>query len=703
MQGVILGTAGYMSPEQARGKPVDRRADVWAFGCVLLEMLGGRQVFGGETISDTLAAVLKSEPDWESLPKDTPHSVRHLLKRCLDKDAKQRLRDVGEARILLDRVIHGDIEEPTPVGATIETRTSGRNRVAWLAASFAIAAVVGLSAWTLKPDPPEAPLRKFSLAVEREDNAGPGDPSISPDGKMVVYLVDGKLWVQELDQLKPRRLDIAGSAEMPFWSPDAAYIGYLSDGKLWKIPVAGGTSVKLCDPKTTFTGGRGAVWGTDGRIVYTYGGSGLYEVNAQGGDPRLLYDVDPDLHGDYHEPSFLPGGRGILYIGHRINGSPDTIELWANGERKELVQVPKQRLWSPQYSSSGHIIYRRSGGNSGVWAVPFSLSKLEVTGDPFLVAAEGSDPTISSDGSLVYLRGESETEVIWRWVTHDGVVGDSVSVPMREYAEPVLSPDGTRLAVTEFDGDEVDIWIHDLTRHTRTRFTFDDGEQIQPEWSPDGKQIYYCAEDKDSVFVRAADGTGESRAVAKGSQPDVSDDGRYLVVTVEQPASREDIWYVELGDDPQPKQFLSTPAREGMARLSPDGRYLAYSSDESGEIEVYIKQFPGGEGKWQVSIDGGYWPVWARDGKTLFFRHGFCDIVEVPVETQPDLVLGSPRTIIDCGKSQLTSFFYRCYDVSADGSQFLMLQSLQPDVNTIDVGITVVENWVAEFERHASR
>ena len=461
--------------------------------------------------------------------------------------------------------------------------------------------------------------------------------------------------------------------------------------------------MKLCDPKTSFTGRRGAVWGADGRIVFSYGSSGLWEVSEQGGDPRLLYDVNPDTHGDYHEPSLLPGGRGILYVGHRINGSPDTIELWANGERKELVQVPKQRLWSPQYSSSGHIIYRRSGANAGVWAVPFSLSKLDVTGEPFLVAAEGVDPTVATDGTLVYLRGESESEVIWRWVNHDGVVGDSVSVPMREYAEPALSPDGTRLAVTEFDGDEVDIWIHDLTRHTRTRFTFDDGEQVLPEWSPDGKQIYYSGGDKDSVFVRAADGTGISRAITKGSQPNVSKDGRYLVVTVSHALMKEDIWYLELDDGAEPKQFLSTPAREGMARLSPDGRYIAYGSDESGEVEIYIKQFPGGEGKWQVSVDGGYFPVWARDGKTLYYRHSICDIVEVPVETQPELVLGNPRTIIDCNKSQLTSFFYRCYEVSADGSKFLMLQSLRPDVSKIDVGITVVENWAAEFEKHASR
>jgi serine/threonine-protein kinase len=696
VQGVILGTAGYMSPEQARGKAVDRRADIWAFGCVLLEMLTGRQTFGGETVSDTLASVLKSEPEWNSLPKDTPRAVTRLLRRCLDKDPRKRLRDIGEARIALERSING-VEEEVAAAAPVGARASWRGRAAWLAASVVVAAVVGTTAWTLKPDPPEPPLRKFSLAVERGDEGGPRHPVISPDGSSVAYAQGGRLWLQELDELQPRELAEAENADMPFWSPDGAYIGYLSDGKLWKVSVNGGTSVKICDPHPSFTGGRGATWGSDGNIVYSYGSSGLYEVTDQGGDPHLFHDINPDTDGDFHEPSFLPGGRGVLYIAHRVNGSPDTIELLADGERKVLVQVDGQRLWHPTYARSGHVIYRRSGANAGVWAAPFSLSSLDVTGEPFMIAAEGSYPSSSSDGTLVYLRGAGDSEVLLRWVDKNGELGDSLGFPAQNYAEQTFSPDGKRLAVVASDGDEVDIWLHDLERGTRTRFTFDEGPQVSPAWSPDGKRIYYHDISSDTIYVRATDGTGEPVAVARGRGPAVSSDGKHLAYHVQGGKSQEDIWYLPLEDGGRPTQFLATPAREGYVSISPDGNFIAYESNESGDYEVYIKRFPGGEGKWQVSIDGGDYPMWGKSGRSLFYSQNDCDVVRVQVETEPNLALGTPQTVVDCSEFRLMGRGLRTYAVMGDGERYLMLQMMRPDLNTIDIGITVVESWASEF------
>jgi len=701
VQGVILGTAGYMSPEQARGKVVDRRADIWAFGCVLLEMLTGRQTFAGETVSDALASVLKTDPEWDGLPADTPPAIERLLRRCLDKDPRQRLRDIGEARIILERTIRGELDEPAVAAPTEAGATgpSGRGRFAWLAASVVVAAVVGTTAWTLKPEPPQPPLRKFSLAVERNEDGGPDDPIISPDGRVVAYTVGGKLFVQELDELNPRELEADGATDMLFWSPDGEHIGYLSKGKLWKVPVSGGSSVKIADPRDTFAGGRGAVWGSDGRIIFTQANTkGMQVVSDQGGDPREFLAIDSVRVGDYHEPALLPGDKGVIYVVHRKDGSPDTIELLANGETKTLVHVEGQRLWYPKYSRSGHIVYRRSGSNKGIWAVPFSLSKLDVVGEPFLVAADGADPSVALDETLVYLRGEGDRAHVMRFAGRDGTEGETVGVPVLEYAEPAFSPDGRLLAVSEYDGEEVDIWVHDITRGTKTRFTFEDGEQIQPACSADGRLIYYTNAPKDSIYVRAADGTGAARAVVKGVFPDVSDDGRYLVYHMFTPGSESDIWYLELEDGAQPQQLVATPAREGAAVLSPDGQYFAYMSYESGSAEIYVKRFPSGEGKWQVSNDGGMWPQWSRDGSRLYYRHGDCDIVEVPVETESGLVLGAPRKIIDCSDLRLTSLFYRCYTESPDGQQLLMLQSVKPDMNTIDVGITVVENWAAEFE-----
>ena len=697
VQGVILGTAGYMSPEQARGKVVDRRADIWAFGCVLLEMLTGRQTFAGETVSDALASVLKTDPEWDGLPADTPPAIERLLRRCLDKDPRQRLRDIGEARIILERVIRGEVEETAAV-EHVQATSSGRGRIAWLAASVVVAAVVGTTAWTLKPESPEAPLRKFSLAVERTEEGGPDDPAISPDGRVIAYTVGGSLFVQELDELKPRELEVEGDADMLFWAPDGEHIGYLSQGKLWKVPVSGGSSVKICDPKENFAGGRGAVWGSDGRIIFTQANDkGMWVVSDQGGDPREFFALDAEKAGDYHEPSLLPGDKGIIYVVHRKDGSPDTIALLADGETKTLVQVEGQRLWYPKYSKSGYIVYRRSGSNKGVWAVPFSLSKLDVTGEPFLVAADGADPSVALDETLVYLRGEGDRAHVMRFVGRDGSEGDSVGIPVLEYAEPAFSPDGRLLAVSEYDGEEVDIWVHDITRGTKTRFTFEDGEQMQPAWSADGKYIYYSNAPSDSIFVRAADGTGAARAVVEGVSPVVSRDGRYLAYHTFETNTSADIWYLELKDDAQPQQLVATQAREGAVSISPDGRYFSYQSDESGSDEIYVKRFPSGEGKWQVSNDGGLWPQWSRDGTKVYYRHGACDIVEVPVETESGLVLGVPRKIVDCSDLKLTSLAYRCYAESPDGLQILMLQSVTQDYSNIDVGITVVENWAAEF------
>jgi serine/threonine-protein kinase len=702
MQGVILGTAAYMSPEQARGKLVDRRADIWGFGCVLFELLTGKQAFSGETVSDTLASVLKMQPDWDALPSGTPLSVQKLLSRCLDKDPRQRLRDIGEARIVIDKILRGDIEEEA--GETIvASRPSMLRRIAWPAGAVVGVVLAGILAWMFKPGSIDVPLRKFSLAVESEAGHSPGRPVISPDGSKVVYILAGGLWIQEFGELEPRQLPTETGASTPFWSPDGSLVGYVADNQMYKVPVSGGASVKICDPQPSFTGGRGASWGEDDRIVFSFGSTGLFQVSAQGGDPTSFLDLNPETDGDFHEPELLPGGRGVLFVTHRKNGTADTIELSAGGERKVLVQIDGQRLWHPVYAASGHVIYRRAGANGGIWAVPFSLSKLETTGDPFLLTAEGASPSVSVDGTLVYLRGGSDNTYQMAWVEREGILGELIGVPTPGMASPAISPDGTQLALVEFDNDNVDVWTHNLARGTRTRFTFDDGTDLGPEWSPDGQQIYYWRGATDTIYVRRADGTGTPRAVVRGRTPSISPDGQLVAYHIQGHETQEDIWYASVDGSVEPTTIRATAARELNAAISPDGRHLAYVSLESGTAEVYLTRFPSGEGKWQVSTGGGRYPAWSRSGQRLYYRTNRCDIMELSVSTDPTVTLGNPVKLIDCASLELEGSDFMNYAVFGEGERFIMRTSLGAERGKIDVGITVVQNWTAEFNEHGNK
>jgi len=646
-------------------------------------------------VSDTLASVIKSEPDWDSLPKETPGAVVNLIRRCLDKNPRTRLRDIGEARIIIDRALRGELDDDAAESAAPAARA--RNPMMWALLTVVAAAAVGAAAWILKPGPPEPPLRKFSLVVESADGQSPFDPLIAPDGRKVVYVLGGNLFVQELNQLHPRRLDVTG-VTMPFWSPDSESIGYLSNGNLWKVPVNGGGAIKICDPVPSFTSGRGAAWSNDGRIVYAHGSSPLYEVSATGGDPRVFLELEEN-EADFHEPSLLPDGKGALFVVHRKNDSPNRIELLSNGERKLLITVAGVRLSMPRYSPTGHILYHRSGTTNGVWAVPFSISSLDVTGDPFPVAVDASTPSVSDDGTLVCLRGATGQSISLVWVDRDGVVSDPLTDSRPGHFDPALSPDGKRLAVCEWDGTEVDIWIHDLERKTRTRFTFSEGAQVAPEWTPDGTHILYHESRGDTIMMRRADGTGSPSSVVKGRSPSLSSDGMHLAFHVQAGTTQEDLWYTNLETEGNPVQFLATPARERRAHISPDGGYIAYASDESGQFEVYITRFPTGEGKWQVSTNGGDRPRWGRSGNSLYYQENNCDLMEVSVALEPALTLGTPTKVVDCADSGLSEGFGREFDVDVTAGRFIWAKSTVTAEGRIDVGITVVENWAAEFRK----
>jgi len=697
VQGVILGTAAYMSPEQARGKRVDRRADIFAFGCVLYEMLTGKRCFTGETVSDTLASVLKEVPDMDALPGDTPAAIKTLIGRCLEKNPRQRLRDIGEARILIDHVIRGEVAEE-PVKATVQPRSRSRAAIPYGITAMAVIAAIIITSTMMNLSVPELPVRKFRMPIESSGFA-PTEPVISPDGTKIVYVLGNSIVVQPLNDLQSITLETENTPLHPFWSPDGTQVAYFAEGKIWRVPATGGTNTMICDPKPGFSGGTGGTWTEDGRIIFGTGGTGLLDVPVQGGDEKEYLPL-LENEGDLHEPFMLPGDRGVLYLSHRTSAPPDRIMLYANGERTLLLEIPDIRLHWPRYSSTGHILFRRPGSNGGVWALPFSLESLEVTGEAFIVAAASTHASAANDGSLVYLVGEGNNTHVVRWLDRGSTLSEPLSDPGPARAHPGFSPDGNKVVFVEFDDENVDLWIHDVTRKSRTRFTFEDGLDLYPVWAPDGKYIYYWRTQPDSIFRKAADGTGVAEAVTLGGHPAITPDMKYVVFKRSAPGQMDNIHYMSL-ETGETKVLIATSADEDTPVISPAGGYLAYDSDESGGWEWYVTPFPSGNGKWQVSLGDYMFGTWGADGKSLHYSTNSGDIMEVKFNTGPNGVeLSTPVRIFRADELNLPTATFVYYRQSpVDLNKFILSNPLQVNRRETNTDITIVENWFQEFKK----
>jgi len=695
VQGVILGTAAYMSPEQARGKRVDRRADIFAFGCVLYEILTAKRCFSGETLSDTLASVLKEQPDLNDLPADTPPAIRKLITRCLEKNPRQRLRDIGEARILIDQVIRGEVDE-VPGAPTKKPQSRTRAIIPYAVMALLVLVSIIVTRQVMESLRPEPRLRKFRIPVESRGLA-PNDPIISPDGTRVAYVLANDLVVQPLDDLHAVTLDTEGTPSYPFWSPDGTQLGYFAEGKIWRVPAAGGASVLVCNPKVGFSGGTGGTWTEDGRIIFGTGSGGLLEAPIQGGDEKVFLELNDD-EGDMHEPFMLPGDRGVLFLPHPSARQPDRIEIYADGERRVLFEVPQLRLHRPRYSSTGHILIRRPGANGGLWAVPFSLSSLEVTGDPFIVAAASTHGSAGNDGTLTYLEGTGSGDYVVRWLGRDGTAGEPLSDVGPGRGNPSFSPDGKRVVLTEYADESVDLWIYDLERRSRTRFTFETGLDLFPVWGPDGKDIYYWRSNPDSIYRKTADGTGTAEAVIDGGMPSLSPDLKYIAFKRVIKGQADDIYYMDM-ESKEVTMLIATAADEDSPTLSPDGRYLAYDSDESGTWELYVTPFPSGSGKWQVSLGDYAYGEWGTDGKALHYTTNSGDIMEVRFGVGPSGVeLSTPELLFSASEFNLPVVSYGHFKQSPhDPDQFFVMTPLSSDRREVNTNLTVIENWIQEF------
>ena len=669
--GVILGTAAYMSPEQARGKPVDKRADIWALGVVLFEMLTAKRLFEGETVSDTLASVLKTDPDWDGLPDDTPWLLKRFLKRCLEKNPRARLHDAADARLELE-----DIRE---VSGSDSIPSVPRTRITVTAAALALVTLImglaigGVVVSRLGAPEPQTPVR-FNIEV-MDLVPGGRQLALSPDGRTLVFAVrrPSMLFRRDLMTLDIEPIPESEGGRSPFFSPDGRSIGFRVGNELRKVPSSGGPSLLICQCRSL-----GADWGDDNTIVFA-SDNGLQYVSARGGDPRPLDDV---LTGRARDPETLPSGRGVLFTDHSEGSSKVVVYSLDTGERTVLTEGS-----GPRYLPSGHILFARGSGRVGaLLAAPFDAEQLELTGDAIATGEEvrtssqgaAASFALSRNGTLVHMipsHSSSNRKLVWvDRLGRQSLITEVGGV----FQHPRLSGDGRRLALTIADEGGVSIWVYDLDRGTRTRLTTE-GLAFDPAWTADGAGVTYAyARESFDLYTMRADGTGEAVVnVSKPGnewQPTWSADGETLLFQ-----HQGDIW--ALSGSGEPSLVVESPASLTTHQLSPDGRYLAYTSDESGGRDVYVISFPDTAQRWTISAAGGDQPVWSRDGRELFYRVDDKMMV-VDVSTTPEFSASTPRELFR------GSFIWGGnteYDVSPDGDRFAMIEG----ENTAEIRVTL--------------
>jgi serine/threonine-protein kinase len=427
------------------------------------------------------------------------------------------------------------------------------------------------------------------------------------------------------------------------------------------------------------------------------GNAGLYEVSARGGELRTILDVDPATEEDFHHAASLPGGRGVLFTIHRRGGGPDKIDLWTPGGRKTLLEIEGERFDNPVYAPTGHILYTRSTTTPGLWALPFSLSDLAVTGEPFLVAPDAERASVSQEGTLVFFRGTGSVLQHLVWVSREGDVLGTVGQAQPLLDRPRLSPDGTRIAVAARDPDSRNLWIHDIARGTRMRLTFDRLSPSGPIWIPGRNAIAHStgAGGRGTAWIRPADGSGEAEELPIKFPTSCSSDGKFLLYQVKGDNGTDDLWYMRLDGDGEPQPLIQGGTQDRNGVFSPDGSLVAYEYRDSGLEEIFLTNFPSGEGRWQVSVNSGTEPHWSLKGDELFYIEvGSFSLMSVSVEREPALSLGVPKRLFS-GRTPEVALFAG-YDVGLNAERFLMVQVVDPDHG--NRGIAIVENWFAEFK-----
>ena len=716
--GTILGTAAYMAPEQARGKRVDKRADVWGFGCVLFEMLAGVKAFDGTDATEMIAAVVRGEPAWAALPKDTPPAVIGLLRRCLQKDPRQRLRDIGDARYELE---HANAPVATQAAAS-PARPSRRQMVAWVAAAVVLALGVGVGAWLLKPEP-ELAVRQFEIplaAPHQFSFLGRHIVAISRQGH-IAYAANNQIYLRRRDELVATPVtgaagSVVNAPRNPFFSPDGEWIGFWADNQLQKVATTGGAAV----PLTRANNPWGVSWGDDGTILYGQGPDGIYRVSETGGTGEQIIKVKTPESA--HGPQLLPDGRTVLFTLAPQQQSWNQAKIVAqsldSGARTDVLNGGTDARYFP----TGHLVYALNGT---LLAVPFDASHLKVTGGVVSLVENVAQTNVNQtgaaqfslapDGTLVYvpasstLPGGANRTLVW--LDRQGRE-TALKVPLRAYRYLEISHDGTRVAFDSQDENR-DLFILNLATGVTTPITFDQTVEQFVLWTPNDERVIYASAvaGTPNVHWRAANGSGQPERLTTSLNPQlpqaVTPDGSQLIFVEITPGRADDLMIVPLTGERRPRELIATAFRERNAAISPNGRWLAWESNKSNRDEIWVTPFPvsATNGEWKVSVQGGTRPIWVSNSELAFVEAGDTGgarLVSVAVrESNNALQADLPVKILD-NIDRYTPFpTGRTFDISSDGRRILTVRtppSPTEDGDTVPRMI-VIQNWVEELKR----
>ena len=692
--GVILGTAAYMSPEQARGKAIDNRTDIWAFGCVIFEMLTGQAAFEGETISDVISAVLRASPDWTRMPAETPEAIRQLLHRCIEKDRKERLPHIGSARIEIREALSGR-QMDVPVAQRVTARS---NRV-WLSVSILMTIIAAIAiALALRPSP-QPPERRLEIMTPPTTEVT--SFAIAPNGQAIVFeaISDGapKLWLRPLDSVSHRPIPGTDGGTAPFWSPDSRSIGFFADGKLKRVDIDGSSLQTLANIARP----AGGAWNREGVILYSPApGRGLWRVSALGGEPAAVTELETSQAGHF-APQFLPDGSHFLYYATSRSVEEQGVHIGELGgkESRRLIAA----VGGAVYTSGGYLLFVRQGT---LFAQSFDPSRMTLTGNPSAIAADLAHAAVitrisafAAAAGLVAYRSSGEDLVqSLAWFDRSGKEIKRIDAADRTRSLSI-SPGGRLVALSrEVNVGSADIWLLDIVRDLVTKFTFGSGGAA-PTWSPDGKTVIFSR--TGTLYLKSASGDGREEVLPTPpgvkSPTDWSPDGRLVLYRMPGPKSDYDLWALPVDRLQKPFPVLQTQADERDGQFSPDGKWLAYQSNESGGQEIYVQSFPGPGRKSQVSNGGGTQVRWRRDGKELFYVSSDLRMMSVSVRVASNdfLELGAPTPLF---QTRLTSTAglsggRQQYDVSSDGQQFLMNTYADTGNQVGTSPITVILNW----------